>query len=62
MLKGDDVRRAMLEGVTLAELGVRSGDQIIVPQQPQQPQLTPLQLLQSAGFISGFVFALGRLF
>ncbi len=62
ILKGDDLQRAMLEGSTLAELGIRSGDQIIVPQQPQRLQLSPFQVLQSAGFITGFIFTLSRIF
>lgn len=60
-LGGEELQLAIRDGTTLSELGMRSGDQIVVPQRTEQ-QLSPFQLVRNLGLISGIVFTLGRIF
>jgi len=59
ILAGERMNAALSEGATLTRLGLRSGDEIVVP---STPQFTPLQIAQNIGLLSGFLFTLDRIF
>ncbi len=61
LLGGAELQLAISEGSTLEELGIRSGDQILVPTRPALG-FSQGQLLRNLSLFSGLIFALGRIF
>ncbi len=61
LLGGAELQLAIWEGSTLEELGIRSGDQILVPTRPALG-FSPVQLVRNLSLISTFLFALNRIF
>ena len=59
IMKGREVELAMQQGVTLAELGLKEGDQVVLP---RNPRLAPAELARIFLAFTGALVAVGALF
>ncbi len=59
IMKGRDVELALQQGVTLAELGLKEGDQVVLP---RNPRLSPAELVRGFLAFTGALVAVGALF
>ena len=59
VVPGSTMEAALREGRTLGELGVRSGDEIIVP---RKPLVSVGAALRGVGLVSGLIWGLSRIF
>ena len=58
ILRGDSLQVALGQGLTLAELRMHSGDEILVP---SQPAFSPQNATRTLLVISGLIFAISRI-
>lgn len=59
IVPGGTMEAALREGTTLGELGLRSGDEVVVP---RRPLVSATDLLRGVGLLSGLVWGLTRIF
>lgn len=59
LMEGEPVQQALNMGLTLSELGLRSGDQIDIPAKPSR---NVREILTISAAVAGFAFTLDRIF